>query len=499
MSRSPVPVRRRAAWLVCGGLLLGALGAHPHAAAVPTDPLEAEVGTGHTRVTGPSVVHVVREGETLWDIARAYGVSVDAIQHASGLDAAAVRKLSKGATLRIPGATRTVDVLAAKASAQASSEPKPPPDGALHRLERGETLWDVARTYDVSMDVLLRRNGLSADELGGLQIGQAIIVPGIKPSQVKQGGTTKKARGLSHELVSGETVWDVAHRYGVSVSELMTANRLSRDEVENIRDGTRIFVPGVEDDGKGRAHRPTTPRQRRALAYAKRLGLGSLRAAGMLLHGHVDKRWTFAAERVGRFGGTLKWPVAKGWFVRGYGSGQGGYHKAMDIMGRTGWNVRASAPGVVGYSGDQVPGFGNMVMVVHQGGFVTLYAHNSVNFVVAGEEVRRGTILAEVGSTGRSQGPHVHFELIQGGRNCDSGPLLRPGVRHRSGKVARLDYTQWRNPNKRPDAVRCAKRQKHPMAVMQENPELDATPESEQGPLMDAPADDDDDQDDDAP
>ena len=136
-----------------------------------------------------------------------------------------------------------------------------------------------------------------------------------------------------------------------------------------------------------------------------------------------------------------------------------------------------------------------MVMVVPAGGFVTLYAHNSVNFVVAGELVQRGAILAEVGSTGRSMGPHVHFELISQNQNCDPGPLLRPGVVHRSGKVERLDYSRWKNPSKRPVAVRCAKRQKHPIAVMQENPVVDATPESEQGPLMDAPVDVDDDED----
>jgi murein DD-endopeptidase MepM/ murein hydrolase activator NlpD len=489
MSRSAAPVRGRTAWLSLAALLVAGQGAHPRAAAAPLEGTEVEQG-GQPRLSGPSVMHVVREGETLWDIARAYGVTVEAIQDASGLDDVAVRKLSKGAALRIPGASRTVDVQAAKANEHKLREPKPPPDGALHRLERGETLWDVARAYDVSIDTLLRRNGLSEDAMGELQIGQAIVVPGIKQSQVRQSAPGKKPRGLTHELAPGETVWDLARRYGVSVSELMAANRLTAEEVENIRDGKRIFVPGVEDDGKGRARRPFTPRQRKALNHAKRLGLGSVRAAGALLHGRVDRRWTIAAENAGRFPGTLKWPVAKGWFVRGYGSGHGGYHKAMDIMGRTGWNVRASAPGIVGYSGDEVPGFGNMVMVVHSGGFVTLYAHNSVNFVVAGELVQRGAILAEVGSTGRSMGPHVHFELIQGGQNCDSGPLLRPGVRHRSGKVARLDYTKWRNPLQRPSAIRCAKRQKHPIAVMQENPVLDATPESEQGPLMDAPADD---------
>ncbi|MEZ4287710.1 MAG: M23 family metallopeptidase [Polyangiales bacterium] len=78
-------------------------------------------------------------------------------------------------------------------------------------------------------------------------------------------------------------------------------------------------------------------------------------------------------------------------------------------MGKIGWNVRAAAPGIVGYAGDGIRGYGNTVLVIHPGGWVTMYAHNSVNFVVAGQRVDKGSILAEVGSTGISRGPHVHF------------------------------------------------------------------------------------------
>jgi murein DD-endopeptidase MepM/ murein hydrolase activator NlpD len=162
--------------------------------------------------------------------------------------------------------------------------------------------------------------------------------------------------------------------------------------------------------------------------------------------------------------------------VRGYGSGEGGYHLAMDIMGEIGWNVRAAAPGIVGYSGDQIKGYGNVVMVIHPGGWVTMYAHNSVNFVVAGEKVPRGGILAEVGSTGISRGPHVHFELIHGGKNCDPAPLFRPGVRHRDGDLAQVDRATWKKSSRRPAEVRCAPRRRHPRSrwVINEDPEKDA-------------------------
>jgi murein DD-endopeptidase MepM/ murein hydrolase activator NlpD len=489
MARVGMAVRPLGPFLIAlAGSVAGCGDSSPAAPPAPASPAPApSAGTAAAPSSQPTVVHVVKEGETLWDIARAYGVTVDAILQASGLTQRDERRLSKGTQLRIPGAKQVIDVLANK---QRAAELPKLTDGAYHRLQRGENLWTVARTYEVAIETLMERNELSDEDLLNLRIGQPIIVPGISPSQVKA-AEPKPSRGIMHELIPGETVWDVAHQFGVSVGEIMSANRLDEEQVTNIRDGTRLFLPGVEDDGRGHVRRRLTGRELRAQAVARRLGLGSLQAAGALLHGRVEERWIRAASAAGRFSGTLRWPVANGWFVRGYGSGQGGYHKAMDISGKIGWSVRAAAPGIVGYSGDSVAGFGNMVMVVHAGGWVTLYAHNSVNFVVAGENVARGAILAEVGSTGRSMGPHVHFELIHRNKNCDPAPLFRPGVRKRTGKLMFFDYTSWRLPDKRPKAVRCARRQKHPQAqwVIHENPTLDVTPEAEQAAEIDvAPA-----------
>src|SRR5687768_6812774 len=77
------------------------------------------------QAAGPAVVHLVKEGETLWDIARAYGVSVEAILQASGMKERDVRRLSKGTRLRIPGKTQAIDVLASKQKAAAGQAPPP--------------------------------------------------------------------------------------------------------------------------------------------------------------------------------------------------------------------------------------------------------------------------------------------------------------------------------------------------------------------------------------
>jgi murein DD-endopeptidase MepM/ murein hydrolase activator NlpD len=414
----------------------------------------------------PGVDHTIGEGETLWEIARAYGVSVDAIMEANELTPREVRRLRSGQTLRIPGAQAVVAV----ASAAAPEVLAPIEDGAYHRLAEGETLWDVASAYEVSIDALMERNGLDDDGVRLLRPGRAIIVPGASERDVERHTRARETeaparegpRGFRHTVSGGETIWDLASAFGVTVSELMAANSLDEDSVRTLREGSQIYIPGVERDRGGRVRRRANARQQRAMAAAQRLGLGTREAASALLRGRVDPRWMRAAGNARRLPGHLRWPVSNGWFVRGYGSGEGGYHLAVDIMGRIGWNVRAAAPGIVGYSGDEVPGYGNIVLIVHPGGWVTLYAHNSANTVVAGEEVPRGGIIAEVGSTGISRGPHVHFELMFDGRNCDPAVLFRPGIRHRDGRLSPLPRNDWVNGDQPPERMRCAPRRRHP-------------------------------------
>lgn len=412
----------------------------------------------------PGVDHTMLEGETLWAVARSYGVTVDAIMEANDLSDRDVRRMSRGTVLRIPGVTGPVEE-------EAPVELPPLEDGAYHTLAEGETLWDVAHLYEASLEELLEANALDDEGVRMLRAGRQVAVPGIDADDVERATrdrVTTAARGFRHTVSSGETIWDLSRAFGVSVSEIMAANRLDRTEASSLREGDDVFIPGVSSDGRSGPRpreRRISARQREAMAQAARLGLGVHRAGGDLLHGRVRAEWIRAASRGserGRTAGTLRWPVANGWFVRGFGSGEGGYHQAVDIMGEIGWNVRSAAPGIVGYSGDEIPGYGNVVLVIHAGGWVTMYAHNSVNFVVAGERVPAGGILAELGSTGISRGPHVHFEFIEGGRNCDPGPLFRPGIRHRDGHMTPMTYLTWPVISERPERVRCERRRHHP-------------------------------------
>ena len=231
----------------------------------------------------PGVDHTIGERETLWDIARAYGVTIDEIMEANELSRRDVRRLRPGSVLRIPGvdAEQAVQTAADRAAELAAPLPEIE-DGAWYRLGEGETLWDVAALYeDVSVDAIMERNELDEDAVRSLRPGHALVVPGVTARDVERATARRESepsrstsRGFRHELARGETVWDLARSFGVSVSEIMAANRLSSDEVSGLREGQRIFIPGVEADRGGRMRRRVTAAQRRALAVAARLGLG---------------------------------------------------------------------------------------------------------------------------------------------------------------------------------------------------------------------------------
>jgi murein DD-endopeptidase MepM/ murein hydrolase activator NlpD len=111
------------------------------------------------------------------------------------------------------------------------------------------------------------------------------------------------------------------------------------------------------------------------------------------------------------------WP-AQGVFTSGYGRRWGRMHKGIDVANATGTPVQASADGVVEKAGWNKGGFGNLVEIRHPDGSMTRYAHNSKILVRAGQQVSQGEIIAKMGSTGFSTGPHTHFEIHQSGKGA---------------------------------------------------------------------------------
>lgn len=125
-------------------------------------------------------------------------------------------------------------------------------------------------------------------------------------------------------------------------------------------------------------------------------------------------------------------PVEGGWTSSSYGkrlhptTGKMHFHSGMDFAGKRGSNVLAVADGVVTWVGRK-SGYGRLVEINHAGGYATRYAHNQENFVKLGDRVHRGQVIAALGSSGRTTGPHVHFEVIRDGKTVNPAKYVRAG------------------------------------------------------------------------
>jgi hypothetical protein len=162
------------------------------------------------------------------------------------------------------------------------------------------------------------------------------------------------------------------------------------------------------------------------LALAGQLGLGKLDTVGKLIRQSPAAAWVRAAGGPGN-DASLTWPVEQGKLGRGFGyvrrpELRDRIHAGVDIVAPRGSLIRAAAAGIVAYSDNRVRGYGNLLVIVHDSGAVTLSAHCQRIFVFAGERVQRGQVVGEVGMTGLAMGPHLHFEYHIGGQASDPEP-----------------------------------------------------------------------------
>ena len=122
-------------------------------------------------------------------------------------------------------------------------------------------------------------------------------------------------------------------------------------------------------------------------------------------------------------------PVQKGWMSSGYGyrndpiTGRRAWHRGVDFAGKAGANIIASAAGVVTFAGER-GGYGRMVEINHGDDYTTRYGHQQQLNVETGDVVRRGEVIGELGTSGRSTGPHVHFEVFKNGRTVDPASYI---------------------------------------------------------------------------
>lgn len=123
--------------------------------------------------------------------------------------------------------------------------------------------------------------------------------------------------------------------------------------------------------------------------------------------------------------GEFLWPVpSSNKISSGFGERWGKAHEGVDIPGRVGAHIVAAGDGIVVYSGDEIGGYGNITVIAHKNGYFSVYAHAKVNFTAQGQKVYRGQVIAQIGMTGRTYGPHLHFEIRKNGQAIDPSDYL---------------------------------------------------------------------------
>lgn len=226
--------------------------------------------------------------------------------------------------------------------------------------------------------------------------------------------------GVVHVVRRGETVYRIARAYGIDPADLMETNGIA--DPRTLAAGTELFVPGAP----GPVEVPASPVQ------GDPAPAGGAEIAPAMAPAAAGPRASAAARAPGpaapapatlggpRAAAALAWPL-KGVLYGRYGVRAGRRHDGIDIAAPEGTIVSAAAAGTVIYAGEQA-GYGSIVILKHDDGLVTVYAHNSRLLVEEGARVRRGDPVARVGQTGRTTGPHLHFEVREGTR--PKNPLL---------------------------------------------------------------------------
>jgi len=232
-----------------------------------------------------------------------------------------------------------------------------------HTVTAGDTLYALAKKYGVGAETIMWANNMEQNP-DLLRLGQKLVILPIN--------------GVYHTVGQKDTLESIAKKYKADVADIV-AYEDNHIDARNptIQVGQKLVVPA--------GRKPVVVRQ--VKVYSGPVPSGAARGTGKFV-----------------------WPTS-GYITQGFKP----LHRAIDIAGRVGQSVKASDSGYIVESGWSNSGYGYFIVVDHRNGYQTLYAHLSRILVNPGEPVARGATIGLMGSTGRSTGPHLHFEVRQGG------------------------------------------------------------------------------------
>lgn len=324
--------------------------------------------------------------------------------------------------------------------AVATSPVETPIAGATVTVGAGMTLYGIAKANHLNVQQLAEANHLKAPYV--VSQGQVLNIPGSHVASLPgTAAPTEKAKSVSLAeegqvatpiakltkaggtvtVTSGDTFYSIGRKYGVKPFAIADLNGLPHNkpltlgQSLKIPTGTKTVVapdaPTADNNASsGPAVADTPVRKPAPLALPKVQPQEQVAQADT----STDANATLA----------LRWPL-KGKVISGFGAKPNGLkNEGINIAVPEGTNIQAAEAGVVAYAGNELKGYGNLVLIRHQGGFVTAYAHASQLLVKRGDTVKRGDVIAKAGQTGAVQSPQLHFEVRKGATALDPNKFL---------------------------------------------------------------------------
>jgi murein DD-endopeptidase MepM/ murein hydrolase activator NlpD len=310
-----------------------------------------------------------------------------------------------------------------------------PQAGTTIIVGTSDTLEVLAQRYRVTPAAILAANGYKGPRV--LSPGQQLIIPhgtatAAAPAPAaplaSKPATIAAAAPSVHIVNPGDTLMSIARRNHVSVAELAKANNLSASAPLKL--GAKLTVPGARAASAAPLAPAPVAAAQPAVATAA-IPVTRVAAAGPPQSARLAQASPTAdepaaevtpvkaaSEATGALP-TFRWPV-RGKVITTYGAKTNGKsNDGINLAVPEGTPIKAAEDGVVAYSGNELKGYGNLILVRHANGYVTAYAHASELLVKRGDTIKRGQVIAKSGQSGEVGSPQLHFEIRKGSLPVD--------------------------------------------------------------------------------
>ncbi len=306
----------------------------------------------------------------------------------------------------------------------------------------GETVEIIARKYGVPASAIMQANGISSPSM--VRPGQHLVIPRYRgtssasvapPPPVAPVHVAKPAPVVAprqqtvdviHTVAPGENLIKIAKMYGKSLDEVAKANNI--EPYTKVNMGDRLTIPHVHQamvrtpvvSAQAAVPQVTQPR---TVAVSTAEPVQNARMATPAQETPAPETTSKTAEAAGSLP-SFRWPV-RGRIIAGFGPKPNGQQNdGINLAVPEGTPVKSAEDGVVAYAGNELKGYGNLVLIRHANGYVSAYAHASELLVKRGDTVKRGQVIAKSGQTGNVTSPQLHFEIRKGSAPVDPQQYL---------------------------------------------------------------------------